>query len=324
MGAIPIWAATGFSAALIGLAIAIRYKNVWAIRCMLTAALALFAVVCLQPWRPLLRPRIFEVTAIDVSQGDSLLLAFPDGETMLVDAGGFPGMQRMMHKPQIDMGEDVVAPYLWSRRIRRLDYAVLTHGHSDHMAGLPAVLDDFAPRKLWIGAEPDSAEWRTVQQHAAASRTEITPLHRGSPDIVIGGVRIRVLAPAPDYLPGNVAVNNDSLVLEMTYRKHSVLLTGDAEQPVEEDLVANNVLRPVTLLKVGHHGSKTSSSEPFLAVAAPQVAIISDGYNNQFHHPHRVVIDRLAAHKTAVFRTDQRGLVTFLTDGDRFEIQSFR
>ena len=78
---------------------------------------------------------------------------------MLVDAGGFPGMERMKRKPQLDMGEDVVSPYLWSRRIRHLDYAVLTHGHSDHMGGLAAVLDNFHPRVLWIGAEPETAEW---------------------------------------------------------------------------------------------------------------------------------------------------------------------
>ena len=243
---------------------------------------------------------------------------------MLIDAGGFPGMERMARKPQVDMGEDVVSPYLWSRRIRHLDFAALTHGHSDHMAGFPAVLDNFAPAKLWIGAEPDSPEWRTVKLHAARSGTAIAPLHRGSPDFYIGGVRIRVLAPSPDYVPAAAAGNNDSLVLEMTYGKRSILLTGDAEKPVEEDLVASGMLRPVTLLKVGHHGSKTSSSEPFLSALAPSFAIISDGYKNQFHHPHAIVLDRLAEHKTAVFRTDQRGLVTFLTDGDKVEIHAFR
>jgi competence protein ComEC len=324
MGAIPVWAAIGFSAALMALAVAIRYRKAWAIWSTLSAAVVLFAVICIQPWRPLLRPGIFEVTAIDVSQGESLFLSFPDGETMLIDAGGFPGMERMARKPQIDIGEDVVSPYLWSRRVRRLDYAALTHGHSDHMAGLPAVLDNFEPHKLWIGAEPDSPEWRDVKTHASRDGVEIAPLHRGMPDFTIGGVRIRVLAPAPDYIPGTVAGNNDSLVLEMTYGKRSVLLTGDAEKPVEEDLLASGLLHPVTLLKVGHHGSKTSSSEPFLSALMPRLAIISDGYQNQFHHPHGVVLERLAAHKTAVFRTDQRGLVSFLTDGDKVEIRSFR
>ncbi len=101
------------------------------------------------------------MTAIDVSQGDSLLVVFPDGETMLVDAGGFPGMERMKRKPQIDMGEDVVSPYLWSRRITHLNYAVLTHGHSDHMAGLPAILDNFHPHALWVERSPSPPNGRT-------------------------------------------------------------------------------------------------------------------------------------------------------------------
>ncbi len=120
---------------LVVLAICIRRKR-WAYPA-LAIALSGFAVLCWQPWPPQFKPKFLEVTAIDVSQGDSLLVVFPDGETMLVDAGGFPGMERMARKPQIDIGEDVVSPYLWSRRIHRLDYAVLTHGHSDHMAGLP-------------------------------------------------------------------------------------------------------------------------------------------------------------------------------------------
>lgn len=324
MAAIPVSVAVAFAAALTALAIAIRFRKAWAIWSALPASLALFGLVCFQPWRPLLRSGLFELTAIDVSQGDSLFVAFPDGETMLIDAGGYPGMERMRRKPQIDMGEDVVSPYLWSRRIRHLDYAVLTHGHSDHMAGLPAVLDNFGPRKLFIGAEPDSPQWRDVEAHAAKDGTSVVPLHRGAPDFFIGGVRIRVMAPSPEYVPGPAATNDDSLVVEMTYGKRSVLLTGDAEAPVEDEMLASGEVHPVTLLKVGHHGSKTSSTEPFVSALAPQFAIISDGYQNQFHHPHPVVLNRLAEHKVAAFRTDQRGLVTFLTDGDKVEIHTYR
>jgi competence protein ComEC len=218
----------------------------------------------------------------------------------------------------------VVSPYLWSRRIRHLDYAALTHGHSDHMGGLSAILDNFRPRALWIGAEPESPEWRVVRQHAAADHVPIVALNRTAGAICIGGARVRVLAPSPDYVPGDIATNDDSLVLEITYGRRSILLTGDAEKPIEYDLVANAQLHPVTLLKVGHHGSRTSSSEELLNQIAPQFAIISDGYKNQFHHPHPDVLARLAEHHTAVFRTDQRGLITFRTDGDRVEIETYR
>ena len=323
MAAIPVWAGLGFAITLIALGIAIRYRRAWAVWPSLAASLVFFALVCLQPWRPLLRPGILEITAIDVGQGESLFIVFPNGQTMLVDAGGFPGMERMVRKPQIDMGEDVVSPYLWSRRLRHLDYAALSHGHSDHMAGLPAVLDNFQPGALWIGAEPASDEWRNVEQHAAAHNVKIVPLHRGVPDLLIGGTRIRILAPSADYVPEEKAGNNDSLVFELTYGKQSILLTGDAELPVEQDLVSSGLLRPVTLLKAGHHGSRTSSSEEFVTALQPKFAFISDGYMNQFHHPHKLVLARMANHHTAVYRTDQRGLISFQTDGEHVSIQTF-
>jgi competence protein ComEC len=290
----------------------------------LAVSLALFATICWQPWPALVKPGTLEVTAIDVSQGDSLLVVFPNGQTMLVDAGGFPGMSNMKRKPQIDMGEDVVSPYLWSRRIKHLDYAVLSHGHSDHMGGLAAILDNFHPQTLWIGAEPETPEWREIEKTAARDGVRIVPLRRGTPDWSIGGTQIRVLAPAPDYVPEELAKNNDSLVLELSYGRHRALLTGDAEMPVESDMLASGLLRPVTLLKVAHHGSKTSSTEEFLDQVKPQFAMISDGYRNQFHHPHPSVLERLQEHRAAILRTDQQGLITFRSDGKHVELETFR
>ncbi len=324
MGALPFSIALAFvlSLCLFGFAIRRQYRS--AIVLSLALALGLFVCICYQPWKPLLSPGWLEVTAVDVSQGDSILIAFPNGQTMLVDAGGFPGLERMAHKPQIDMGEDVVSPYLWSRRIRHLDYIALSHGHSDHMAGLPAVLDNFHPSELWIGPEPDSAEWREVVRHAQLDHVRIRSFHRGSDVPSIGNVQMRALAPEPDYTPGDKATNDDSLVLEMRYGKRSVLLEGDAEFPSEAAMMASGELTPVTLLKVGHHGSKTSSGDDFLSLIQPQYAIISDGYHNQFHHPSPATLAHLADHHTAVFRTDQRGLIQFRTDGDKVEIRTFR
>jgi competence protein ComEC len=323
VAAIPLSLCLAFSAALVFLALSIRRQSRW-IAPVTVCAVGLLAIILWQPWGFVRQPRTLEVSAIDVSQGDSLLVVFPDGETMLVDAGGFPGMERMVRKPQIDVGEDVVSPYLWSRRIHRLDYCILTHGHSDHMAGLPAVLDNFHPRVLWIGAEPDTAQWRNVEQHAKADGVRIQCRNRSSPPVDLGGTRMRFLAPAPNYLPGDAAVNNDSLVVDIAYGRRSVLLTGDAEAPVEEDMVASGELHPVTLLKVGHHGSKTSSTEDFLNATAPRLAFISDGYLNQFHHPSPSVLGRLRDHHVMVLRTDQHGLLTFRTDGENVEVQTFR
>jgi competence protein ComEC len=322
MAAIPLAISLTFAGSLILLAFAIRHKRGVALAAL--CALAQFAAICWQPWPPDLRKGTLEVTAIDVSQGDSLFLAFPDGETMLVDAGGFPGFGNMKRKPQIDMGEDVVSPYLWSRRIKRLDYAVLTHGHSDHMGGLAAILDNFRPRALWIGAEPDTPEWRVIRDTAARDGVRLVSLTRRSGERTIGGAQIRILAPSPDYVPEDTAKNDDSLVMEVSYGRDRVLLTGDAEQPIESELAAAGLLRPVTLLKVGHHGSKTSSSEEFIDLVKPQFAVISDGYLNQFHHPHLSVVRRLREHNAAILRTDQQGLITFRTDGKHVELTTFR
>ncbi len=322
IAAVPLVISITFAGSLIVLGFAIRQKR--GVAFAACCALAQFAIICWQPWPADIQPGTLEVTAIDVSQGDSLLVVFPDGETMLVDAGGFPGFGNMKRKPQIDMGEDVVSPYLWSRRIKRLDYAVLTHGHSDHMGGLAAILDNFRPRVLWIGAEPETPEWRAVQQAAERDVVRIVSLTRGSGDRNIGGAQVRILAPSADYVPEDTAKNDDSLVMEVSYGQRRVLMTGDAEQPIESELAAAGLLRPVTLLKVGHHGSKTSSSEEFLDLLKPQFAVISDGYLNQFHHPHPSVLARLREHNAAILRTDQQGLITFRTDGKHVELETFR
>jgi competence protein ComEC len=191
------------------------------------------------------------------------------------------------------------------------------------MGGLAAILDNFRPRALWVGAEPESEEWKTILSHAATDGVRILSLNRASSPVHFGGAEVRVLAPSVDYVPTDKPGNNDSLVLEIAYGSRRVLLTGDAERAVESDMVNSGELRPVTLLKVGHHGSKTSSTDEFLSAITPQLAFISDGYKNQFHHPHPTVLQRLAEHKIKIFRTDEHGLATFLTDGNKVEVSSF-
>jgi competence protein ComEC len=320
--AVPLGIALAFAASLSVLAFFTRHirQLIWP---TFAFALSLFVLIYAQPWKPFLQKDKLEVTAIDVGQGDSILVVFPNGKTLLVDAGGVPGMERMTRKPQMDVGEDVVSPYLWTRRIQHLDYVALTHGHSDHMAGMSAILDNFHPHVFWTGVEPPSKEWSELAQHAKDTQVPIEYLHRGSPDQVIGGARIHVLAPSPDYVPADSAKNNDSLVFEITYGKRRVLLTGDAEKPVERDLLAVGELGPVTLLKVGHHGSRTSSSQAFLDQITPQFAFISDGYKNQFHHPNQDVLDRLCGLHTTILRTDQRGLLSFTTDGNTVQVGTF-
>jgi competence protein ComEC len=280
--------------------------------------LALAAAIAVWPAKTSLEPARLEVTAIDVGQGDSILVVSPDGPTMLIDAGGPTGAAARAENgagSAFDLGEEVVSPYLWSRQLRRLDVVVLTHAHSDHMGGMPAILRNFRPRELWVGIDPNSSAYRALLAEAAADGVTVRHLH--APDRMHwGGTDISVLAPAPNYRNPGDPGNNDSLVLHLQYGQASVLLEGDAEAPSETRMLATGAIAPVTLLKVAHHGSFTSTTPEFLALAAPQDAVISVGSSNTFGHPRAEIIARLAAIHTRVYRTDRMGLVTFLLSPD--------
>ncbi len=279
------------------------------------ASLALLAAAAcsLAPRGISCRPGALEVTAIDVGQGDSLLIVSPEGRTMLVDAGG-PTGGASTHQGNFEIGEDVVAPYLWSRGVRRLDVVALTHAHSDHMGGMAAILRDFHPRELWVGHNPPIPPYRQLLEEAATLGIPVRSFSAGDTP-AFGSVAVHVLAPAPSYQPGDAATNNDSLVLHLGYAGHGALLEGDAEAPSEVtmlslprgDLAAD-------LLKVGHHGSKTSTIPPFLERVAPRFAVISVGPYNSYHHPRWETLDKLQSEGAHTWRTDLLGISTFYID----------
>ena len=316
----PVWLAIAFAASLVAMAIAWQAKPTLR-RASFALVLSLFALLLWQPFAPLLQPGKLELTAVDVGQGDSLLLSLPDGKTMLVDAGGIPVFGHRP-KPKIDIGEDVVSPYLWSREIHRVDVMACTHMHDDHIGGMLAVLENFRPKELWIGATPeDDPAWKAIQKEAAQIGTKIERLHEGI-HFQLGGVQFNVLAPATDYEPAKTAKNNDSLVLQLTYGKHVFLLTGDIEKQVEAHLLAENRLGKIDVLKVAHHGSKTSSTEAFIEAIHPAFALISVGQDNLYRHPTPEVIERLENAHAEVMRTDIIGLITVRSDGHRLEVET--
>jgi competence protein ComEC len=257
------------------------------------------------------------VTFVDVGQGDAAFVRFPRGTTMLVDAGGLGASS------SFDVGDRVVAPVLREAGVRRLDYLALTHGDPDHIGGAPSIVAEFRPREVWEGIPvPRQAPLAALRALAADAGSRWANVYAGD-HLAIDGVDVRALHPERAEWERQKVRNDDSIVLDVRWRDVSVLLTGDIGKPTERVLVAGLAPSPVRVIKVPHHGSLTSSSEEFLRVAQPAVAIFSAGRANHFGHPAPAVLERYKIAGAQIFRTDQDGAVTIDTDGRALTVRTF-
>jgi competence protein ComEC len=310
----------GFAIAL-SLAIRMHRKFWWPS----SAAIALVAtaiIIATHPLPPRLAPQRLELTVLDVGQGDSLFLSFPHGRTMLVDGGGELGnFHSGGMRSGIDVGEDVVSPYLWSRGLKQIDVVALTHAHEDHLGGLPAIFENFHVGQLWVGRDIQSTAYREVLAAARAHGVPIRHLKQGD-SFSEDGVSGEVLWP-DDLSEGQSAKNDDSLVMRLTDGTETLLLAGDIERPSERKILAEQQPVGVNFLKVAHHGSKTSTTDPFLSAVHPAFAAISVGRDNIFGHPSPEVTDRLEAAGVRVYRTDRDGAITASTDGSALSVSTF-
>ncbi len=255
------------------------------------------------------------LTFISVGQGDAVLLEFPNGRTALVDGGD--------KKFHFDAAERHVLPYLYYAGIDKLDYLIGSHPHSDHIGGFETIIDYMEVDTLILsGQDVESKFYARILQKAQAKNVAISERKRGDMIHFDPSTRAYVLHPSERFLrsealTGGGQINDGSIVIKLLHGNNSILLTGDAEEAAEHSMHIFGDFLDCDLLKVGHHGSRTSSTPSFIDILTPQYAVISVGERNKFDHPSSLTIRRLARNGTTVFRTDRHGAVIFESDGKK-------
>ena len=262
------------------------------------------------------------LTFLDVGHGDSILVEFPGGKRMLIDGGG-------LHEDRFDIGKNAIAPFLRSKKIRKIDTLVLTHPDPDHLKGLNFIASRFSiGRFLDTGLRTDSESYFQLEKTLQRRKIERVPLNEDMKFQSIQGVEISILNP-PAGSPGPLShrnpawLNNQSLVMKLRFKNVILLLTGDVEREAEERMVRKGHSLRAHILKVPHHGSSSSSSPGFLEKVKPDYAILSVGERNIGRLPHPEVIERYKRLGSKIFRTDKHGAITVMTDGERVEIKTY-
>ena len=264
--------------------------------------------------------RRMRITFLDVGQGDCALVEFPRGKRMLIDGGGLYG--------DFDVGEKVVAPFLWKRRILRVDYLVLTHPQPDHYKGLIFVAQHFRVREFWHNGTTVSAQ--TYQKLLQIIKTKGIRMVKVQDGFTrsIEGARVQVLHPPKEWTTraakGKNWLNNNSLVLKISFGSHNLLFTGDIEQEAEARLLRAGKQLKAQLIKVPHHGSRTSSTYYFVKEVAPLYAVISLGFRNPFHFPSDRVVSRYKGLGCRILRTDLDGAIMVASDGKRLKVRTYQ
>jgi competence protein ComEC len=262
------------------------------------------------------------LTFIDVGQGDSIFIEFPKGKRMLIDGGGLYG-------DRFDIGKNVIAPFLWKKKIHRLDYLVLTHPDPDHLKGLNFIASHFSIGQFWdSGLRGDSEAYFKLAETLLSKKVETLSLNEKSPSQIINGVQISFLNPPEKVGPYSGGrktpfFNNHSLVIKLQFKKIKVLLSADIEKEAEYRLWRTRDSLRADILKIPHHGSALSSTPLFLERVRPTYGVLSVGERNIGRLPHPEVIKRYKQMGTRIFRTDYQGAITVITDGENVEVIPF-
>lgn len=264
-----------------------------------------------------LRHSTLRVTLLDVGQGESIVIQTPAGRTVLIDGGS---------KDQANIGRSVIVPYLQFIGAQRIDALILTHSDADHCNGLEQVIHEMPIGMALDGAVQPQAvaapEYQIARQALKRARVPIIRAHAGQ-KLDLGGAWLTVLAPTTPPLRASPD-NNNAAVLCLDYGKTNFLFTADIQKEAEERLLRRGAALGCTILKVAHHGSKSSTTESFLRRAQPQAAIVSCGRYNDFGHPAPQTLKSLARRAIPVFRTDLNGAIEITSDGRACYVQTYR
>lgn len=256
---------------------------------MLTSFLIVFLIL-----NTLTTKTYVELTAIDVGQGDAFLVVTENKKTILIDGGG-------SETSNFDVGDNILVPYLLDKGIFKIDYIFISHAHADHIDGIYSVLKDLKVGEIFIGAQLENdKKVEKLYSLAKKNNIKIRKVEAGN-FLQIDNIKINILHPKKDYLDENI--NNLSLIMNFECNNRKILFTGDAEINVEDKLMGDI---KADILKVGHHGSKTSSSETFITKVSPKVSLISVAENNMYEHPNEKVLKRLQD-ISKVFMTKEAG-----------------
>lgn len=238
-------------------------------------------------------PKNLRIHFIDVGQGDSSLIITPNNKKILIDGGG-----TMNSSGGFDVGEDTLLPYLLNRGVKKLDYIMISHFDADHCQGLLAILNSIKVKNIIISKQAEKVyNYEKIMEIVVNKKINVMVIKRGDVINVDNNVDIKIIYPESKLYFDDI--NSNSIVAKLKYNNFSMLFTGDIESRAEERIVsiAKNELKS-TILKVAHHGSKTSTTEEILKAVNPEIALIGVGKNNKFGHPNEVVIERLKGNRS--------------------------
>jgi len=250
----------------------------------------------------------FSVVMIDIGQGDGILLKFPNGETALVDAGNA--------SPTFDNGERVIAPLLRRLSIKQIDYGFISHVDSDHYKGFLSLIKNGWIKEIYKPSI-DTSLSKDVRLEKVITENNVKMNYYSKSKMMFGNLAFYILNDTTNSRYSNFDANNKSGVFKIVHGNNSFLFVGDAEYPAERILMKSyGRFLDSDILKVGHHGSKSSSSQRFISAITPSVGIISAGLNNSFGHPVKLIIDRFEKSNVTLYRTDLEGAIILQSDGE--------